>query len=57
MAATDLGDFYSVSMIDGRLVFLLGSGSDPAHPLEYTTKERFNDEREHAVNVVRKDRV
>ena len=55
--AEDLGNYYSISMIDGRIVFLFGSSSNPGKPLEFTTPQRYNDGRLHTINVLRRDRM
>ena len=53
----DLGNFYSIAIIEGRLVFLFGSSSNPGKPLEFITPRQYNDGRLHTINVLRRDRM
>ena len=54
ISSSDLGNFYSVSLVAGRLEFVFASSSDPGNKLTYRTEETFSDGRLHTAVVLRR---
>jgi len=52
----DLADFYSVSLVGGRLALVFGQGSDLSQVTSFITEKTYNDGAHHTVFVIKRNR-
>ena len=52
----DLADFYSVSLVGGRLALVFGQGSDLSQVTSFITEKTYNDGAHHTLFVIKRNR-